>query len=431
MTKLELVPLPTRPQLQAAAGVSKSMAKALGCPTFFTGQYLQPDSVSRSQHFLTISGIEFHEWRKAYLQHLQETSQPVDRDFAAVYLAAHHISDDARILIERDGFAVDPDTIAACELFLSVDREFRPLEQISDREPGKYSDHPDALLWGTLDLLLIDGSSAWLRDPKSGFSTTAVTDDEPIIYATLVFSHFPFIETVHWAWDFVRSGTERQTAYSRKEDYGWMKTHILGIVAQKKQVIAGYNAGSPLQANPFAGLCPYCDLHCPLRPRWDSQDLAIGPPQTRDDAIRLAQIRKVSDDIVCRIDDLLKAWLDQEPEQRLVLGAGWEAALKVYGTADHPLPEALAKLGLALVPLVDGLVSPAKTPLYDVPLASLTLGNLSSFMKAKKRVGMKEDLLLIAKRGAATKLVIRKPSSDDEDLTPILLASLAAHESPA
>lgn len=438
--KLTVLPRTTRPTLTPAPGISKSMAKALACPHYFTGQYLQPDRVAQADHFLTRSGVEFHAWRRAYLEHLLSISRGSDPDFKAAYLESHALSEDARSLIERDELTVDPDFIYGTELFLSVDRDFQPLEHELGREPGKPPADARAFAWGTLDLLMLQERTAFLRDPKSGFSTVGVTDDEPIVYAALVFAHFPMVEEIEWLWDFVRSKTERTTTYSRAEDYAWMQDHIRELVQRKGEQVARYNAGQPMAANPFSGLCAYCQLTCPLRPRFEAGELSLAMPQTREDAVQLARLVKVCEDVVDRGRTLVKAWLDQEPAGKLDLGNGWEAAAKVYETNEYPLLKALEKLGLVLVS-ADQLTAdqrevltrsqPEKTPAYDVPLSSLTLGNLTSFLKAKKRAGLKEELRSIAKRNASTRLSVSRPNPEDEqDLVPLLQASIEQRTQP-
>lgn len=436
-----------RPKLRAPAGISKSMVKALACPTYFTGQYLQ--RVAEVEHWLGKTGNEFHAWRRAYVEHLVETRLWRDPAFQADYLAGTVLSDDARTLIGRDGFELDPDTVYGCEVFLSIDREFRPLEhEIGNARPGRLSEETQALCSGTLDLLLLDGRIATICDPKSGFSTTGVTDTEPPIYAALVMLHFPLVETVKFVWDFVRHSAIRRTEYTR-EDLPWIKDMIIDQDQKKNLYVERYNAGKTLDANPFSGLCPYCQLACPLRPRWEAGELAIAAPQTRADAVQLARLVKVCQDVIDRAKGLVAGWLDQDDSKRLELGSGWEATLRVSELNTHPLHEALEVLGLDLINIRDlddktrELIRnqrPEYTPNFDVPLESLTLGGLSGFAKTKKsrkrpdggggvsREGLKPAMLAIANRGCSTTVVIRK--AGQQEATPVteelLLASLEA-----
>jgi hypothetical protein len=418
--------LAARPPLVVPQGISKTMSKAIACPTFFTGQYLQPErSAAPPEHFLTLTGREFHEWRKAYVNHLIETARWSDEEFRESYALEHDLSEDARALIRRDALEINPDSVYGCELFLSVDRDFEPLEHEFNREPGRLSTHPRFLLSGTIDLLLLEGRTATILDPKSGFSTTGVTDDEPAFYAGLVMAHFPLVEEVFFRWDFVRMAAVRRTSYTRANDFQWIQDRVRAVDALKEQHVERYNQGLALDANPFSGLCPYCQLTCPLRPRWEAGELSLAMPQKREDAVRLAQLVKVCEDVIGSARSLLIQWLDQDPEHELPLGLGFVASLRVDDRNEYPLVEALHSLGLDLIDIqaLDEKTRqlldeqrPAQSPLFDVPLARLHIGGLSPFCKTKKsragvsREKLRESLAGVAKRSAATTLLIRKPS---------------------
>jgi hypothetical protein len=280
-------------------------------------------------------------------------------------------------------------------LFLSADAQFAPLEYVEGREPGRHSTSRAAYLWGTIDLLLLTegGTVATIHDPKSGFSTTGVTDEEPVVYATLVFAHFPLVERVNFRWEFVRVSALRKTSFTRREDLRWMQDMVRELNGEKDRAVAAYNAGTRLDANPFSGLCPYCQLACPLRPRFEARELALAMPQTRADAVAMAKLVKVCEDVLPRARKLVIGWLDQDPESLLELGAGWEAQIKIEDKAYYPLVDALQVLGLDLIDLtrlapdMRALVAqerPTHTPFFDVPLRSLSISGLSDFAKTKR-----------------------------------------------
>ena len=427
-----LLPPPAHlPALTAPRGISKSMAKALACPTFFTGQYLQPEAcAATAEHFLTRTGNEFHAWRKEYTDHLVKNRLMVDPAFRDAYLSERQLSEDGRKLIGRDVFELDPDTVVGTELFLSADADFQPLEYVEGREPGRHSAARSAYVWGTIDLLLLTegGTVATVIDPKSGFSTTGVTDEEPVVYASLVFSHFPLVEVVYFRWEFVRMSALRRTSFTRRDDFRWMQDAIRELNARKEEAVSTYNAGARLEANPFSGLCPYCQMACPLRPRFEAQELAIAMPQTRADAVAIAKLVKVCEDVLTRARKLVIGWLDQDPESALELGAGWSAQIRNDDKSYYPLVAALKVLGLDLVDLtrlnaeMQALVDrerPSHSPFFDVPLRSLSISGLSDFAKTKRskkrgdaggvsREGMKPALGPVARRTASTTLIIRK-----------------------
>lgn len=425
-----------RHELVAPKGVSKSLAKAAQCPTYFTGQYLQPkDGRIDNPHWLTITGQHFHDWRRVYVEHLVDVRKRSDPEFATIYLAATPVSDDARTLIYQDSsrFEVDYEAVYGTELFLSIDRQFEPLEHEFGRAPGSLSSHPDFLASGQIDLLLLDNDCATIIDPKSGFSTTGVTDDEPPIYAALVMLHFPAIQEVKFKWEFVRVEAGKRASY-RRSDLGWIETRIREIDATKDLQVARYNAGEPVAANPFSGLCPYCSLACPLRPRAEDGELAFAPPQTRTDAVRIAQFLKVCESGAEQARALLRGWLEQDLFGALDCGGDFVASLRVDNRKSYPLLAALHELGLDVVSLdlcgpelreTIAASRPAHSPWFDVPLANLKVSGLTGFMKTSRsrkrpggggvsREGMRERFDQHAIEDAATSVVIRKVTQSDE-----------------
>jgi hypothetical protein len=413
-----LPPAEIRRTLDAPHGISKSLAKSLGCPTYFTGQQLQQETIGQSElHYLAKTGIDFHAWRMHYIEHLVTVGQSSDDEFRAYYLAREHLSEDCRTLIERDDFKVDPESVIGCEVFLSIDRDFRALEYETGRQPGLLSTHPNFLCSGTLDLILLvdNGRKVIIRDPKSGFSTVGVSDEEPPIYAALVFAHFAKVQEVEFIWDFVRVDAIKRSSYTR-DDLPWIHQMIVELDAKKDGYVAQYNRGEALPANPTSGLCPYCQLTCPLRPRWEAGELAIGPVQTEEDFKRLAQLKKVCDDVSDRIAKVLLPYLDVSGGSK-ELGNGWEVAAVTSRKFEYPLLSTLERLGLMIVG-TDGS-TPSHSPSYDVPISSLKLSGVADFAKTKKskprpggggvsRDGMKDAIQSGARESSSTTLRIRK-----------------------
>jgi hypothetical protein len=441
-TKYEIVSV----GLKRPTGISKSLVRSLGCERYFTSQYMQPEFRKfGEEHWLTRTGNEFHAWRAAYVSHLVDANVWNDPAFAEQYLQDNPVGTDAQKLIRVDAvkFRLNPATVYASELFLSVDRNFKPLEHILGHTPGKLSEHADFLLSGQIDLLLMDGAIATIVDPKSGFSTVGVTNHEPPFYSALVFAWFPHIQEVHWVWDFVRVSAVRRATYTRA-DLVWIEKEIRDFDAQKNRVIERFNAGEEMGENPVAGLCPYCIVaHCTMREKFRSGDLALGPLSSREDAIELFRRLIAAETFVDQARPLGRAWLDQEQGGRLEIGSDWEAVLKVSDTDKYPLAEALEALGLDIVsregahPLIQQMLReqrPRHTPLFDIPLASLTLGGLATFAKTRRsskredgsggvsREGMKQALGAVAKRSASTRVVVHKTSSPD--LTELLEGSI-------
>ncbi len=428
-----------RRQLLAPIGLSKSMAKAMACETYFAGAYVQRDAIPQRESPLAQVGTEFHEWRKSYVEHLIAVVKPRDPDFAKTYLDTHNVSADARKLIERDAWRFEipnPHSIYAPELFLSVDRYFYPLEQITNREPGNLSSDPNAYLSGQLDLVLIGGDVATIIDPKSGFSTSSITDDEPPLYAALVFAHFPQVKTVKFVWDFVRVRGRRRAEYTR-EDLNWIHDRVRALNDRKFAIIERWNSGKPLAANPESGLCVYCPLNCPLRPRADAGELALAPLQTNEDAVKMLRAIVVSEAFLAMARPMVRKYLNHYGS--LPIGEDYVAALNVSESASYPIDHATQVLGLLLVDadklqeeqpaLYDWLAQHARpgayTPRYDIPLSALTVGGLSGPAGTKSskkrpdgggvsREGLSQQLLAGASLRPTTKLVVERSDVEPE-----------------
>jgi len=426
----------TPQRLVVPPGVSKSMAKSMACGTHFVYQYLGMRALRQRgpSHPLSVVGKQFHEWRAAYVTHLVATGQSRDWTFAERYVAGTEglLEDTAWLIRNQDrGFEINPDTVYGAEVFLSCDSDLRPLDhEIGNPTPGKLSAHPDAFASATLDLLCIDGDHAVIIDPKSGFSTVGVTDDEPPINALVVFAHFPMVQTVEFRWDFVRNRVNRRARYDRKADLHWMVERVAALNRRKLALVEAYYRREPLDLDWLAGLCPYCLLRCPLRDQ--IQNLAVGPVQTEDDARRVASVIYLAEQFLSQARGPLKAWIDGRGPLRL--SGEWTYRPHVTTGTSYTLPDALAALGMRAVPIgIDMYARDAETgmelpiprftssPKFDVPLASLTVSasKLNSYARTKKskrlvsRAGLAAELEAVGKTYPKTSLRFTRETATD------------------
>lgn len=404
--------------------VSKSVMKAVQCPTFYAAYYLDTTNPARLlESPWARTGTEFHLYRSSYVDHLVSQSVVQDHDWIRQYLATSVISSDARKLIENDfGFAIDPDRVVAAELFLSVDQQFRALEQLTGQKPGTRSKAPGALLSGTIDLLEVDRREAVVTDWKSGWSTATVSDFEPPVYAALVMAHFPQIERVRFVWEFARVAKVKDAEYSR-EDLGWMQDMIRGEYLREQQVRAAYEAGEELAVNPWAGMCAFCQLDCSLRVEAsNTPDLLIGPIQTLDDARQAAKILYAAEQVAASARAALRPFLDLSGP--VELGPDHILEIATGSKVEYSLPATLAVLGIHfdLDKLPRATKGPNKgkpvTPLFDIPIASLTIGAsaLNNFASAKFRRGLPEALAAIARVAPRSSVRIRRLQEEDRHL---------------
>lgn len=396
--------------IKVPQAVSKSMMRAMGCETYFGYHYLLRDSPVRLiDSPLAQTGTDFHAWRASYIQHLLEDGLPADREWAAQWLAGAVITDDARELVSDDmtSYGVDPDAIFGTELFLSIDAEGLPLELESGtgQQPGRVTEDPRGVASGSIDVLELRGDTALVTDYKSGWAVAGVSDFEPPVYAALVFAHFPQVERVDFKWEFVRLRGEKNVSYERSQF-----PELLDMVLQARQRAADiarrFGAGAALKVNPWAGLCGFCALRCPLRAAVAGGMLALAPIQTDDDARSAAALLYAARQLTERATEVLKPWLAER--KTMALGGDFVLELDAQTVTKKPLLKTLEVLGYD----VSGMTG--TSPAFDVPLEKLTIGGLSGYAKAKKRAGLRDRLDKVSARSVKTVLTVRRVSGGSE-----------------
>jgi hypothetical protein len=365
---------------------------------------------------LARTGSDVHRFMAAYVTHLVDVGERRDPRWAAWWLERNGLTPEARriVLLELRDFLVDPELSYGTEIFLSAadaGDHLDPVEQEVNTQPGRGPRAPGALCYGTLDHLYLDGALAIIEDYKSGWATTLVSDFETYLYSALVFAHFPAIRTVKYRWLFVRLKLQKDIEYQRT-DLEWILPAIRNELAVARDIVRRRDAGAPLTVNPFSGLCPYCQVDCPLRqsvallaPGVPSR-VVLPPVQDEADARRVAGLLYAAELVARAARDALKPYLNAQGGA-LELGDDYLIELGGGKTRKYPLREALAVLGIDL----RGDASPA----FDVPFDSLFLGSsqLNGFAKAKKRQGMADALALISRDSARTTIKVRRRREDE------------------
>lgn len=396
--------------------LSKSQMKALGCPTHYAHYYLTKDSPLRQvRSALAQAGTDFHNYRQAYVEHLINLGANQDSAFALAWLQENAVCEDARtqILLDAPRWKIRVDQVYGAEVFLSVDRRLVALEC----EPGKggagrLSKHPEAQYCGSIDLIELDGQVCRVHDFKTGWSTSSVSDDEPPLYAALAFAHFPQVELVQFVWEFTRVGQFKLIEY-RREDLSWILPKLEAAQALKRELAIAFAAGEDLDVDPTAGMCPYCEIACPLRREVVAGDVMLPPLQTREDAERAAKLLYVGELLVAAARQRLNAYLDEHGP--LQFGRNFVAEVAVSASSSYPLLETLAVLGIELAG-PDGK-RPTKSPEFDVPLDKLTIGAsaLNSYAKAKARRGLKDLLQAYAVQTPKSSVKVRRLGEQEDD----------------
>jgi hypothetical protein len=380
------------------------------------------------------AGTEFHDYRRAYINHLLETSQTEDREWVETWLRQNNAEPEVVDVIRFDAIPYDLSTVLATELFLSVDQDFQPLEHRPGSTPGERAGYAS----GTLDLILQESPTVFtIPDYKSGWSTNNVHDYETVQYAALLMAHYPEAEIVEFRWEFARVRAERSRTYQRS-DLPWMQAMIHAAVRQRESIVAkvrrisritkaaetgetelldevgiivksgegqrnaiaslASHPDNKLTVNTESGLCNYCRVTCPARQELLSMAPLLPPIQTEDDALEVARKVAIAEAIASQGRKALNPWL-AEHGGRLEMGGGYEAVREEKQSREYTVADAQ---------------SVAET--FDVPLSSLKVSasQLKSYAKAKKREGMSEALDLMGRANVRTELKIRRAGEPDE-----------------
>lgn len=398
------------------SAISKSIVRAMRCETFFAQHYLVTDSpFRRLESPLALVGREFHAYRAAYIHHLKTTQKPMDKAWAHEFVREAGFLPASLEEINKDIplFTINPQTIRYAELFLSIDTDFDPLEkycggfdveltdsaQAEEIQPGFVSEHPSALLSGTLDQLDIDGETAYVNDIKSGWATNCVADEEPPLYAALVFAHYPEVQTVEFAWEFVRWKMGKAARYTR-DDLEWIHQLIRNQHARRDAIAHRYADGHEMTFDQFAGLCTFCAIRCPMRVAVEMGTAAQRPIQTEEDARAVAALYHAADIMREKAKAALGQWANEHGP--LDLGGNFVLAIDVKAAQTRPLVESLRVLG------IDTSELPETSPRYSVPLGKLTVGNLSGYEDTKKRIGLAEEIRDISTLSPRTYVTVKR-----------------------
>jgi len=389
--------------------VSKSRYKATECEKFFAEHYLVPwkDRPPEIPSGMADTGKDFHHWRAWCVARMADDCTPYDQTWNQEYLKTHTVTAEARELIEDDWPNIDPETILAAELYLTVGRNGEPLTH----EPWSLDElperHPDSWAGGIIDLaLMIDAENISISDYKTGWSTSNIMPDEGVPYAMAMFAHYPSVQTVYWQWDFVRLRLKAGREFTRDQfDSGELAAIVESWEQRQDKLRAKFDAGESMTANPFASSCAWCGLACEHRQAFRTE-LAFPPPATDEDARRLAGIIQAAKKYEGRARDQLHAYL-AEHGGSIAIDGDTSASLDSYETRRYPLRSTLAALGVEL---------PEKAVDWDVPLDSLTISGteLNRMAKTKKRVGMLDAIGAAAQTGAQTKLNISRATLDEK-----------------
>jgi hypothetical protein len=396
--------------------LSKSSVKAMECEYHYVHAIMDPHP---ALHLLAspaaLVGSQYHEFRRAYIYHLTWAELAQDPAWVQHYLTSTPLEPDARDMIARDAehFTLSLKSLVGAEVYLSLDANLEPLDHITNFQFDSQSTSPAKAVTGIVDLLQRQGSTLVATDYKTSWSTANLEEYEAVHYAAMLFQHYPDVSEVAWNWYLPRTGLHEERRFIRA-DLPWLLGTLRGKLARRDEIIAKAQGGERLMLNPFAGLCGYCPLECPIRSALQDGALAaaIAPVQTAEDAERAAWLIQVGSDTLNKARAGLKAYLDQHGSVKLP--GGYVAEMVPTKDAEYPVVATLEALGYSV----------AGENKYDVPLDKLVLGatKLKGYAKAQSRPGMAAAIEAAAVFRPGSDLKIRKvpeaPTQEPAPTTP-------------
>lgn len=374
---LEETPLPP---------LSQSRQAAMACSAFYAARYIHeaPDFESEPAR----RGSEIHKAIAEYVQHLAKTRQATDYTF--IRALASSASEESTDILDGfvESFIFDPEKVLAVEWLIQLNSDFSPCE---DRLPA---------FEGTLDLVTMESETeATIWDWKSYFAIVDADTFQSKLYPLLLFSLNPALEKVRFVLQFVRYGSaSREVTYTRgdvpklrqiaeNERARQAKLHELVLRGEEPTAAPGRHcswcsllqSGCPMErVNPYTKLTPEKRL---MQTVWLKQAYEASLAVMRDLVVEGGPVE-------CRDDNgsLLRA--DFRPKMMHSYPLGKALPVLQEWRASHP---------------GDGYM-----------IEGLTVGGLSSPLKAKKREQLAVRMGAICEERCQTELKVG-PAKDSDD----------------
>lgn len=391
----------------AHVSMSKSMAHALKCQRYGAHQHFSPALKLVQIGALGVTGSTFHQYRSEYVNHLVDIKESSDPPWLESFIARTPMTDETRDLLRWDAqrFVIDPDLVVATELFLSVTADWQPLDYVASTTPQAIAASPGSIVHGTLDLVMLDGDELDIVDMKSGWKDAPADRFESLVYALLTLIHFPMVSKVRFVWDFVRFRNRSESLTYTRDDLDWMKETVQAEWVKANEIRGKFLRGEPLPVDPSAGLCPRCNLTCPIKESFALGIADFPPIQTLEDAETVLAKAYVANVVYQKGRDALRAWVDTRGP--LALDNGFHAEMKASSSRVVTVQALLDILGIKV---------PDTTEKYDIPLGKLPVSSteLNRLANTRKRAGLSEELDVVADLKPRTSFDIKLRSSFDD-----------------
>lgn len=380
-------------QATAIPPLSQSRYELMACPHLYRERVIlgrkEPDNP------YAMRGTEIHSAIANYVHHLVETRQPSDYEvFTSV---CRGLSEEAVEVLEsmREWLIIEPETVLGTEMYLALDEQLEPIIPLDGQDLILVAPNFE----GTLDYVqLTKADEAEIFDWKSYYQVIDADTFQAKLYPLLVFKHYPTIRVVRFILQFVRYGVQRSIEYTRDDLPKLEKAAKLARTRQQElhstqgMVITKAGLMVPAAAMPgrHCAWCPKLMGNCPIR--------EINPytNQSVEDRVKFGvwlQAAKKQNDQVLK--DLVMA---QGPVKvRDDNGNAYEADFMLTEKSSYPA---------SVLPIVAEM-DPAL-------IEKLTIGGLSSPLKAKKRAPLAEALAPHIRSTPQTRFGIRGTDEDEE-----------------
>lgn len=337
-------------------------------------------------------GIAIHEILSTYIDHLIATRRATDLELFDNL--AQKVREDAGEVLDkfRNNHSFDPEKIVGTELYIALDEEFRPIEDITDDRVAAYE--------GTLDLVMLNSlTEADIGDWKSYYQIIEAETFQSKLYPLLLMCLNPALESVKFTLEFIRYGASRCVEYTRN-DVPWLMELARKERTRQKALhqLALTNEEVNLKASPGRHCC-WCPLvleGCPIARTNPYAQM------TREERLRFA------------------LWLQEaEKENTRVLkelsveaGPAWYADdnQKEYAARFVPVEKRFYPYRDA-APILERW---RETHSDDQALLSnISISGLSSLLKAEKRQSLATELASVVEIRVDTELKVGPASQDD------------------
>jgi hypothetical protein len=186
----------------------------------------------------------------------------------------------------------------------TIERRYKITEEF---QPAIDEEHP--YLSGGIDLVYLDDDTAYVEDYKSvrAIYTDAYMRDslQRKIYAALIFAEYPQINTIKFAFNFIRYGYKSKYYEEYRENLEELNLMIRAEVESLYELLA---EKEPPEANP-SGFCMLCEIRgtCEAYQNAYALDEKL---ETHEEAVALYNKFRLAEVKLEATKELLKAWIN-------------------------------------------------------------------------------------------------------------------------